>query len=218
MRILFYMRSPERYLESFYNQVVKDFPTREARSLETYLAENGLFFLDNLKILNRWGGMFGHDSIRLRLFGSAYIKDSVVSDFMEAVGCRTEIAFRSPDVSVLQKVSLPPDALEYLRLCNPHLTRQAGHHAFVVRLVEMAKEHGNALQQTRAGLLSLEAQRNVLRRFAAGNRQVAQRYLDSDRSPFLPAQARAHPNFENRMPVADADLVAKVAAMIRNFS
>ncbi|MFD2858417.1 hypothetical protein ACFSZS_31685 [Seohaeicola zhoushanensis] len=48
VRVLFYIRSPERYLESYYNQLVKDFQTREARTLETYVAEQPLFFLTTL--------------------------------------------------------------------------------------------------------------------------------------------------------------------------
>ena len=53
VKVLFYMSSPETYLESFYNQIVKDFVTRETRTLETYMTEEGLFFLDNLRILKR---------------------------------------------------------------------------------------------------------------------------------------------------------------------
>ncbi|MFD2858416.1 hypothetical protein ACFSZS_31680 [Seohaeicola zhoushanensis] len=48
----------------------------------------------------------------------------------------------------------------------------------------MTQQHHLQLQQTRAGLLSLQAQHNVMRRFAGGNRQVARRYLGSDFVPF----------------------------------
>jgi hypothetical protein len=44
VRVLFYMRTPASYLESFYNQLVKDLKTREVRTLETYICEHGLFF------------------------------------------------------------------------------------------------------------------------------------------------------------------------------
>ena len=216
VRILFYMRSPEKYLESFYNQIVKDFPTRETRTIETYMVEHGLFFLDNNKILNRWSDAFGQENVKVRLFGSDYQKGSITDDFMAAIGCKTTVPFRKPDISVLQKASLPPDALEYLRLTNPFVNRQEGHHNFVVKLVRIAQGEHENLHETRAGQLSHKAQENILRRFAPGNRKVAQKYLGADRSPFRAEHARAHPNFQDRMPEANAAVVAKVAAMVRN--
>ncbi|WP_121064140.1 hypothetical protein [Chachezhania antarctica] len=216
LRVLFYMRSPETYLESFYNQIVKDFVTRETRTLETYMTEEGLFFLDNLRILSRWSKVVGQENVIVRLFDPDYLKGDIVTDFMDAIGCKAEIAFREPDVSVLHKVSLPPDALEYLRLCNRHLTQEDGHHAFVVDLVQIARTNRDGLMETRGGQLSLAAKTAVLRRFVPMNREVSRRFLGADHSPYLPQRAKPHPDYDQRMAVADAGVVAKVAVMIRN--
>lgn len=216
VHVVFYMRSPEQYLESYYNQLVKDYQSREGRTLETYMAETSLFFLNNVRILNRWSALFGPENITVRLFDRRHLKGGILEDFMDAIGCRAEIAFREPDMSVLQKVSLPPDALEFIRLSNPHLQRQDGHHRFIVDLVRIAQSRRDDLQRTRSGLLSLPAKRNILRRFAPMNRQVARTHLGSDQSPFPESEASPHPDFDTRLPEADASVMARVAAMIRN--
>lgn len=215
--IIFYLRSPDSYMESFYNQFVKDFRSREKRRIEEYIAEEELFFLDTFRILNRWAETFGKDSIRLRLFGKEFMPDGIMKDFLSALGCNRFPEFAAPDASVLHKVSLPPDALEYLRLSNPWLTREEGHHDFVVQLVQMAKKHESELQQSRAGILSLKARQALRRRFRETNARAARTYLGYERSPFLPIEAPPPPeDFDRRLPEATPALMGRVAAMIRN--
>ncbi|PQO21817.1 hypothetical protein C2I36_16330 [Rhodobacteraceae bacterium WD3A24] len=114
-----YLRSPDSYMESFYNQFVKDFGIRESRTIEGYIAEQPLFFLETMNLLRPWEEMFGTDAVRLRLFGREHLQSGILQDFLETLGCTRFPELRPPDDSVLHKVSLPPDALEYLRLSNP---------------------------------------------------------------------------------------------------
>ena len=43
VKIIYYLRSPDSFVESFYNQLVKDFRTRETRTINTYVAEEELW-------------------------------------------------------------------------------------------------------------------------------------------------------------------------------
>ncbi|MDT8853527.1 hypothetical protein RNZ50_00465 [Paracoccaceae bacterium Fryx2] len=216
--VIFYLRSPDSYLESFYNQFVKDFENREARTLEQYMAEETLFFLDTMKLLRPWSELFGVGAVRLRLFGAAHLPDGILADFLRTLGCTRLPDFAPPDLSILHKVSLPPDALDYLRLSNPWLTRSEGHHAFVVRLVQMAQENAASLQQTRAGLLSLKARQTLRLRFRDTNYQAARTFLGADRTPFPPMEAPALPDYESRLPEATPAIMGRVAALIRNMA
>ena len=216
VRILYYMRSPEGYLESYYNQVVKDFQTRETRTLERYMAEHSLFFLNNDRILRRWSRVFGVENLSVRVFRKGAFPNGIHRDVLYAIGKTVEGEFREAHTSILQKVSLPPDALEFLRLGNRFFAESAGHHAFVASLVAICQEHRDALQRTRAGLLSLAAKQNVLRRFQEANRAVARLYLGREDSPFNPEDATPHPDYENRLAEANAEIVAHVAALIRD--
>ncbi|MBK5928433.1 hypothetical protein [Rhodobaculum claviforme] len=218
VRVIFYLRSPDSHMESFYNQFVKDFDTREPRTIETYIAEEGLFFLDAMRLLRPWMEMFGADAIRLRLFDRAHLPDGILADFLRTLGLASWPEFRPPAPSVLHKVSLPPDALEYLRISNPWLDRREGHHDFVVRLVEMAKANAEALQETRAGILSLKARQTLRRRFRDSNFEAARTFLGAPRTPFPPLDAPLPPaDFDTRPPEACAATMGRVAAMIRNM-
>lgn len=216
--VIFYLRSPDSYMESFYNQFVKDFGTRESRTIETYIAEQPLFFLETMNLLRPWEEMFGKGAVRLRLFGRDHLPDGILQDFLETLGCTRFPEFRPPDDSIMHKQSLPPDALEYLRLSNPWIARNDGHHKFVQQLVTFAQDHAETLQQTRAGILSLKARQTLRKRFAATNRQAAQRFLGMDHTPFPPAEAPAPPeDFDSRLPEATPQVMGRVAAMIRNM-
>jgi hypothetical protein len=217
--VIFYLRSPDSYMESFYNQFVKDFGTRETRRIDTYVAEQPLFFLETMRLLRPWAELFGRDAIRLRLFGREHLPRGVLADFLEAMDRREGPAFGPPAPSALHKVSLPPDALEYLRLSNPWLEREEGHHAFVVSLVRMARAQAGALQSTRSGLLSLEARRTLRKRFRETNRRAARTFLGADRDPFPPAEAPPPPeDYDRRLPEATPQVMGRVAAMIRNMA
>ena len=213
--VVFYLRSPDSYLESYYNQLVKDFKSRETRTLEGYIAESSMFFLDTSIILNRWARVFGKDAIKLRLFGRKHITDGIEHDFLRVMGVPESPNFAPAKESILQKTSLPPDALDYLRLCNLHLSQNNRHHDFVVQLVQTANANVSSLQSTRAGLLSLAAKRNVLRRFQATNKQSVATYLGIEHTPFPVADAVAHMDYDSRLPAATAEVMAKVAAMVR---
>lgn len=216
--VLYYMRSPDSMVESFYNQIVKDFETRETRSIETYLAEEPLGILDTTKILRPWAEMFGAKAILLRLFGPSYLPDGILTDFLRSIGYKSWPDFGPPNAAALHKVSLPPDALDYLRLSNPWLTEGEGHHAFVVKLAQLSAKLSDQLQQTRAGILSHRARHTVRMRFRQSQAEAARSYLGAARAPFLPADAPIPAGYADRLPEATAQVMGKVAALIRSIT
>lgn len=134
VRVLFYMRNPASYLESFYNQLVKDLKTREVRTLETYICEHGLFFLDNERLLRHWSDTFGAPALQVRLYEKSVSAKTLLSQFLQMLGCQSPPRLVLPQRPALQKVSLPPDALEYLRLRNLHRAPSKGQHRITMTL------------------------------------------------------------------------------------
>lgn len=218
VQVIFYLRSPDSHLESFYNQVVKDFATKESRPLETYMAEQNLAILDTTKILAPWAELFGPKAIKLRLFGKSFMPDGIMTDILQTMGFARVPTFNPSPDSALQKVSLPPDALEYLRLSNPYLTKADGHHDFVIRLVRLTQANPDLFQQTRSGILSPRARQALRARFRATQLQAVHSYLGPGRSPFPPTEAPDFPGYETRLPEADARVLGKVAALIRTIT
>jgi len=213
--VVFYLRSPDSHLESFYNQIVKDFATREDRCLETFVTEEPLGILDTTKLLRPWAEMFGPGSIKLRLFGDRFLPDGILPDFLHTLGFKSGPLFAPPGPSILHKVSLPPDALEFVRLSNPWLQNATGHHDFVLRLSRLAASHSADLQETRSGILSHRARQTLRLRFRASQAQAAQTYLGLSKAPFPPSEAPEFPGWSDRLPEATAKIMGKVAALLR---
>lgn len=215
--VILYLRSPDSHLESFYNQIVKDYGTRETRSIETYVAEEPLGILDTNKILRPWAEMFGPKAIQLRLFGSQFLTDGILPDFLRTLGYKSWPGFAAPTNSVLHKVSLPPDAVEYLRLTNLWLNSPNGHHDHVIKLATLSAQRPDDLQETRAGILSLRARQTVRTRFRASQAMAAQTFLGLAKAPFPPSEATEFKGFSQRLPEGTAAVIAKVAAFLRGL-
>ena len=133
------------------------------------------------------------------------------------MGYKTVPLFNPAAASILHKVSLPPDALEYLRLSNPWLKDAAGHHDFVVRLVQLTQSNPEPFQETRAGILSLRARQTLRARLRANQLQAVHAYNGPGRSPFPANEAVEFPGYATRLPEADAKVMGKVAALIRGI-
>lgn len=212
--IVFYLRSPDSYIESFYNQVVKDFQTKETRTLENYIIEQPPFFLNCYDILKKWEEIFGRKRIIVRLFNKKCIKNGIENDFLSVIGCKNYSELNPADLSVIHKKSLPSDALEFLRLCNKYISKKDGHYKFVLKLANICLIHEKELQTTRSGLLSIEAKRSIRKRFGNPNKEVSRVFLGENMNPFPPNDAIPHPDYRNRLPAATADTVAFVASLL----
>ena len=139
----------------------------------------------------------------------------ILADFLCVMGCKSIPEFAPADEMALQKESLPPDLLEYLRVSNRWLTRQEGHYDFVIRLVRMARSHPDAFQQTRAGILSLKARQTLRKRFRQSSRLAAQRFLGTERTPFPPDQAPPPADFATRLPEITPEIMGHIASLIQ---
>lgn len=218
VRIFCMIRSPDAFLQSFYSQWVKDFHSRETRPLSRYLAEENPFFLDNRRLLEKWLKVFGRPAMIVGNFDKAASQGNLLAGMFSCLDWEVPKGMAKPTEDILHKVSLPPDALEYLRLSNPHLKVEKGHHKFVVDLVRAAQEHKAELQTTSAGILSLRARKMLRDRFAPQNVWLAKTFWDSDKNPF-PASAAPLPpeGFRQRPEEADGRVMGKVAATLQRL-
>ncbi|TYO90150.1 hypothetical protein [Oceanicella actignis] len=181
------------------------------------MAEEALFFLETRRILLPWAETFGPANVCLRIFDAvARSRRGIVGDFFEAIGFVPPERLAPPEISVLHKVSLPPDALEFLRLTNGTAElKDGGRSQFVVDLVDMALKEKDRLHTTRAGILSAPSRMALRRRFAAPNAWAARTFLGVSQNPFPPHEAPPPPpDFDSRPEEADAATLARVAAMV----
>lgn len=215
VQVICFIRSPDGFMQSFYNQFVKDFVTREARTLTRYLAEDIPFFLDNRPMLEGWVSTFGK-AVTVCNFETRVEGETLLDKFFGALGLSPPTDLQGPSTDIIQKVSLPPDALEYLRLSNPYLKDAKRHHAFVVELVQATKAEEDMFHTTRSGLLSLPSRQMLRTRFAAQNVWMSKTFWGIDKNPFPVDEAPPPPeDFESRPEEADVHTISRVAAKIR---
>jgi hypothetical protein len=218
VQIICLVRSPDAFVQSFYNQFVKDFVTREARTLTTYLAEENPFFLSNRFMLEKWMGVVGRAAMTVCSFERCTKSGELFGAFMKELGLPKVDGLQNPGTEILQKVSLPPDALEYLRLSNPYLEDEGGHHAYVVDVVRAVTANPEAFSTTSSGMLSLKSRQMLRNRYAPQNTWMAKTFWDQTANPFPAKDAAPLPaDFDTRPEVADARTMGRVSAMIRNL-
>jgi hypothetical protein len=92
------------------------------------------FFLDNERLLRHWSDTFGAPALQVRLYEKSVCAKTLLSQFLQMLGCQSPPRLVLPQRTALQKVSLPPDALEYLRLRNLHRAPSKGQHRITMTL------------------------------------------------------------------------------------
>lgn len=218
VQIICFVRSPDTFVQSFYNQFVKDFSTRETRTLTQYLAEETTFFLANRPMLEKWIDVFGRPAVTVCSFENATRNGELFREFFKALDLTVPPGLQSPTPDILQKVSLPPDALEYLRLSNPYLTHEPGHHAFVVEVVKAVQVHKEKFQTTRSGVLSLASRRMLRDRYAPQNTWLAKTFWGQQKNPFPAGKADPPPgDFATRPECADVHMLSRVSVLLREL-
>ncbi|WP_299658212.1 hypothetical protein [uncultured Tateyamaria sp.] len=218
VRVVCFVRSPDTFVQSFYNQFVKDFSTRETRTLTQYLAEENPFFLANRPMLEKWIDVFGRPAVTVHSFEEATRTGELFGAFFKALELQVPPGLQSPSVDILQKVSLPPDALEYLRLSNPYLTKEQGHHGFVVDLVKVVQDHKEKFQTTRSGVLSLASRQMLRERFAPQNTWLAKTFWGQQKNPYPVSQAaRPAGDFDTQPEEADVHTLSRVSVLLREL-
>lgn len=164
MVILVYLRRQDEFLLSTYSTSVK------SGSVKPFAIPRGRKLharYDYRVLLELWGGVFGQDAMRPRLFQpSSWIGGDLLTDFCDAA--ELDISEREAPT---RNLSLSAEGLELVRLLN----KQSGgeRDGSVVRAVGKLTE-GPKLS------LSTATRREFMRHFEASNRWVAQTFFGRD--------------------------------------
>ena len=203
-RIVVYVRRQDRVLLSGYVQSVRGGNTGY---FDDYLGTMFDSYYRYDRVLDDWSRSFGEAQMVVRPFERSQLcGGSIVDDFMSLLGISDLSGFETiPDLTV----SLPGPAVEYLRRLNPHIPRW-----LVTGPNEERKLLLRILDRTATGeraALSEERARAIVQEFAAGNAEVARRWLG--RSDGVLFREGYEPG-ETRLPAIDADEFAALTAHV----
>lgn len=116
IHIVCYLRRPDRYLESWYNQLVKlgQSPPRLAESLDRYIGSVHVQFFDAVSF---WSNLTGKERLTLRRYDD--VRDNLLDNTLEAIGVPdiTRLERRKPPESDVNP-RVPDQFVEFARAFN----------------------------------------------------------------------------------------------------
>lgn len=175
LSIVVYLRRQDDAHESWFNQTIK--AQGYTHSLEECLvAFDGLW--DYEANLSRWEAAFGREALVVRSYErESYAGGSLIDDFFSILGIeRAALEIQRETVNT----SLNRDLLAYQRIINAmpldHAARRRFHHDLMA-LNEAMKGKGFFDERP---VIDGQQRREILSRYDAGNRAVAERYLHRD--------------------------------------
>ena len=183
-KIIVYLRRQDDYIESFYQQQIRDFKPVRSESIEDYIKENNYRYLDYEKLLGLWEGAFGRESMVVRIFDPKRLLDSSIDADFFSILDKTDI-IESLDYpskkDVAQKRRMHPENLELLRYLNSAELNRHKYKHFVDSLLEIE------VNQDSLRLLSLESRKRLIAKYADSNLRISQKYF-SGNSLFAPPE------------------------------
>ncbi|MEK7996190.1 MAG: hypothetical protein AAB403_20515 [Planctomycetota bacterium] len=184
--IVVYLRRQDDVHESWYNQTVKAQGATHGIG-ESVRRWHDLW--DYRARLAEWSSVFGPENILVRVYGeSRFEGGSLASDFLAATGIRT-----GDPAPTAEQVNgrVNRDVLEFQRLVNRLPLQHVEKRRFLQQLTELtARTAGSGLFEE--GRLLDEVQRRaILEDYAAGNAEVASRFLGREELFPLPPPEQA---------------------------
>ncbi|NWG38593.1 MAG: hypothetical protein HXY27_01295 [Hydrogenophilaceae bacterium] len=171
VKIICYLRRQDKWIESWYNQIVKTDVNALSRLeymdfIQTY-RDYGL--LNYSEALQPWSDVFGEENLFVRPFEkSRFLNGDIIADFMSILGCEVSDSLTRPKD---QQVSLCNSACELSLLFNR--TPQAAE--FKKRFMRVIKQYDADVIDNRR-FTSKELSESLLREFEDSNRQLASKY------------------------------------------
>jgi len=203
VRIVLYLRRQDAFLLSRYSTLIRG-GGRLSLPLIAFFARADY---DYCRLVDRWARVFGADAISLRLFAPEhFVGGRLETDFQQAVGIPDISGFR---MSTPANPSLDTQSLEFLRRFNAHVSALKGGQRNPLR-GDVA-----GLLERRSGGSRLSLPRRLaqalIRRFAASNERLRQRYLPEHPAPLFDLE----PQVDEALPKdLSADEAVAIAAYL----
>lgn len=196
VRVALCLRRQDDYLESLYQEFVREPDLREKKTFQEVFADAGI--ADFSMLIDRWAQAFGENALKLDTYENfcqlgvlnAYI------NFLELpAATRSRLHEHAAAARARERESLPAVCVDFLRLCNQVPMPHERHLRIVQALYDIApsliERHGPTCKR----ILCPKARAELLERFAVVNESIRTRFFP-DRTtlfPLLPADEPVPP-------------------------
>jgi hypothetical protein len=180
-KIIVFVRRQDQYLESIYQQFIKDSATRLSLPIEDWCRNvlNNKRYHDYSILVDRWGEVFGDDSLHVINFDDA-VRDGIERTFLSVIGIDREAAenFKVPEKTWLQrqKEGLDVGCVEFLRWSNMLDMTAEKHDSILNALMEVSdrfKEKGEFEQH----FLTAETRMLIMESVRDSNEKLRKKYF-----------------------------------------
>lgn len=169
--VLVVLRRQDLFVESLYAEQI--LATGYVRPIETFIAERDPL-LDYHERLAGWAEVFGDDRIRVDVYERSRLDRPIEQIFAEWLGLTW--SDRAFEIGPRHNVTPTRALVEFKRFLNePGQDREVG--AQYRRWIEQLSERSSDLPELAKYYLQPRDRTELLERYAAGNREVARRYL-----------------------------------------
>nr|WP_321980118.1 hypothetical protein [uncultured Cohaesibacter sp.] len=184
IKIVIYLRRQDLYLESFYQQMVKDGPARQPKPIDAWVeyVTRKFNYHDYFKVIQKWEKSFGKENIIVAEFNRA-IRFGLEKHFLNLVGIDklNQFDFTTPEKTWVQrqKTSLDARCIEFLRLSNSVKMRPKQHLKILNSMMDISdnlKEEKNFEKY----IMPLSMRRDILDRVEKSNEKLRLQYFSSE--------------------------------------
>ena len=179
--VVLYIRRQDVYLESLYQQFVKDAPSRLSQKIGPWVKGvlSGKRFHDYSAVIDKWALAFGSENILVGEFDEA-IKLGLENHFIEMIGLDQKAGFdyKKQETSWLQKQKMSLDArcVEFLRLNNA-IKMTSKEHNSILRKVMKTSDNLKASGDWQKNIMPLELRHTVMNDIMESNEKVRRNYF-----------------------------------------
>lgn len=183
IKIIVYLRRQDLWIQSVFNQVVKDSYLRYAGELESMPQ---YAFLDYYAILQEWASQFGKDNVIVRAHNlSAQRPNGTISDILNVLGLEDKNHYQYPQNVRDMNVGLTPEQIRVLHALN---RKSASSALFRTVLEYFEKINAECLNGSRFGMYwGIERATELYNSYLATNKMLADLYFNGV-NPFQPPQ------------------------------
>ncbi len=182
VQIVVYLRRQDRWIESWYNQQIKNGNHLPLEMLS--FVEHHHYLLDYARMLDTWAEHFGQENVTVRAYEKAQLPNGLFADFAEAAGLGDPEQYPLHEAA-RYNAQLDRDALEFLNLCNS--IEMTGEERYWLRILirKLTNQFESRKVFTEQGFLSPVERGEVLRNYASINQAVADQYMGRDGQPLF---------------------------------
>lgn len=178
VRIVVYLRRQDLWLQSLYNEIVRD-PSRRYTGTISDMREVRQGIADYYKVLSRWAESFGKENIIVRVLEKEQMPNGLYRDFVNAIGGEYHEDYWVPDGGVSVNPGFSDVLILALRRLNQIAMKRDMYQRMIAAFNEIARDPGYAKHGEYALLGPHEAE-SILERYAGGNERIAREYLNRE--------------------------------------